>query len=64
MKKYRVYVTMTTYLHKDILAVNETDALEKAEEMDGGDFVEEDQMAGGWDITHATLASRLPRVRK
>ena len=64
MKKYRVYVTMSTFLYKDIMANDETDALEKAEALDGGDFAEEDQMAGGWDITHATLASRLPRRKK
>ena len=44
---------MTTYLSKIIEAVDENDALEQAEEMDGGDFVEEDPMAGGWDITGA-----------
>ena len=53
MPKFKVYATMTTRLSTIIEAVNETDALEKAEAIDGGDFVEDDPTGGGWDITHA-----------
>jgi len=53
MAKFKVYATMTTFLSKVIEANDENDALEKAEEMDGGDFTEDNPMAGGWDITHA-----------
>ena len=53
MKKFKVYVTMTTQLSTIVEAENETDALEKAEAIDGGYFVEDDPTGGGWDITHA-----------
>ena len=53
MPKFKVYATMTTYLSKVIEAVDENDALEQAEEIDGGEFTEDNPMAGGWDITGA-----------
>lgn len=53
MPKFKVYATMTTYLSTVIEAHDVNDALEKAEEIDGGNFVEDDPMAGGWDITQA-----------
>jgi len=63
MAKFKVYATMTAYLSKVIEAVNETDALEQAEAMDGGDFVEDDPMVGGWEITHAE-PYRSSKVKK
>ena len=50
MPKYRVTATMYTDLHIDIEASNPTEARDKAEEMDGGQWVEDDGWSGDFKI--------------
>lgn len=50
MPKFRVRVTMETFLHADIEAADADEAYEIADNMDGGDFVEDSPPAGGWVI--------------
>ena len=50
MPKCRVTATMYTDLHIDIEASNPTEARDKAEEMDGGQWVEDDGWSGDFKI--------------
>lgn len=49
---YRVYAKMKTGLHIDIEAESEEEAMEIADETDGGDFIES-PFDCSWEITHA-----------
>lgn len=42
MKTYRVKAIATTWMYIDVVAKDEEDAFDKAEEADGADFVETD----------------------
>lgn len=43
MKIYRVYAKYTSYCYIDVEAESEEDAYEKASEIDGGDFISDDE---------------------
>lgn len=49
--KYRVLAECTTYYYLDVEADNKDEALEKAEETDGGEFCWDTD--GSWYITDA-----------
>ena len=51
MKVFRVLVTMTTDLYVDVRAATREEALERAEDIDGGVFKEDGP--GGWDVYDA-----------
>lgn len=58
--QYRVYATMTTQLYLDVEAESEDEALELAENTDGGDFTEDTSfLSGSWDVTHAVSHAAL-----
>lgn len=48
-KRYKVRATMTTYAYAIIEAENEADALQIAEEMDGGEYITDDN-DGDWEV--------------
>ena len=50
MATYRVKAKYITYLYADIKANSEEEAWDKAEEMDGGEFTEEDTYDDSWEI--------------
>ena len=50
MAKYRVWAEMITDCYVEVEAESEEDAMNIAEDIDGGDFVIDD---GDWKITHA-----------
>ena len=54
MNTYLVKAKMTTYLLIEVMAENEQEAWEIAEDTDGGDFTEI-PYTGGWDITDVSL---------
>lgn len=49
MKTYYIKASMTVYLETTIVAENQTEAWQKAINLDGGDFTAIDD-DGGWDI--------------
>jgi hypothetical protein len=51
-KKYRVWASSTTYSYAFVEAETEEEAIDKAGQMDGSDFIESDQK--DWDIYSAT----------
>lgn len=61
---YRVYAKMTTELYLDVEANSEEEAMDIAEETDGGDFTEVDSyFSGSWDVTHAVSHVALDIVK-
>jgi hypothetical protein len=49
LKKFRVWVKVTSYCYLDVEATHDSDALRIAGETDGGEFVPV-IYGGGWDI--------------
>ena len=47
MPKYQVTATMYTDLHIDVEASNPTEAIEKAEALEGGDWIEDHSWGAG-----------------
>jgi len=52
VKKFKIEAAFTTYGYADIYALDENDARQEALNLEGDDFVE-DENVGGWDITNA-----------
>ena len=53
MATYRVYAKYTNYCYIDVEAESEEDAYEKANEIDGGDFISDDEKEAyndTWDL--------------
>ena len=48
-KRYKARATMTTYAYAIIEAENEADALQMAEELDGGEYITDDD-DGDWEV--------------
>lgn len=54
MKTYRVRAKMTTYCYIDVEAESADDARSKAEDIDGGEFItDDDPYSGGFEIERA-----------
>lgn len=51
MKLYKVYAEVTTLCYTEVKANSKEEALEKAEEIDGGDFYTDD--SGTWKLINA-----------
>ena len=51
--KYEVRAKMTSYHYITVEAESEKDAIAKAKEIDGGEFVEKFPMSGSWEILDA-----------
>lgn len=50
MAKFKVQARVSTYCYVIVEADSVMEANEKAEDMDGGDFISEDDNMGDWDI--------------
>ena len=54
MPKFRVKAKMVSYPYAIVEAETEEEALEKANQMDGGDFTPDESVGGGyWEIVEA-----------
>lgn len=54
MAKYRVWAEMITDCYVEVEAESEEEAMNIAEDIDGGDFITDDSYGSGdWRITHA-----------
>ena len=62
MKKYRVWASTTTYSFAYVEAETEEEAIDKAGEMDGSDFIETDH--NDWDIYSATEVETPRTIRE
>ena len=52
--KYRVWAKMTSYSYVDVEADSESEAMSMAEEIDGGEFIgDDDPLSGDWEICRA-----------
>ena len=50
-KKYSVMAVMESYCYLDVEATSKEEALEIAQDTDGGEFVEENEYDGDWRIS-------------
>lgn len=53
LKKYKVTATSTTQYEVEVMARDKDEAIEKAENIDGGEWKEESVWCADWDITGA-----------
>jgi hypothetical protein len=53
MKKFKVYATSVIQYEIEIMAKDKYDALDRAEQIDGGEWAEDENYCSDWEVTRA-----------
>ena len=53
MKKWKVYAISTIQYEIEVIADNEEEAMDKAENIDGSEWKEEEAMCSDWEVIRA-----------